>query len=777
MSPNRYHNRIDRPRSAPSDPRPPRRSGAARPSQPLGDPGRRSHVPRPAARGNSGRAGAPGSSAPRAARSTAAPRREGPRPSAARSRRPSAAAPQRAASDRTAGGHRALSVAPPRPSLWERLRSSKPAMVALILLIALAALGVWDTASHWQRAYAGVSVNGVDVSGMDRSEMNQALRSAFGPRVSHAQVTVYGSDEDRRITEEALASAGDAGSQGAPVEADHWTTDALSLKANIPYERAIDEALACGREDGGFVKRIQMIADPVDIPLGVDFDLEALDAFASQIDNAIGDPRQDATVQIVKAYAYPIEGHDGRMVDRPWLAGRLSAAMIGDDQPASFVAELTDAPSRISAEQVALLVDQLNHALGCDARFYYKDNQYHATDIDLGDWTVVRTVPDGEGFKLQPSIDGSKATPAIAKGAEAHVTGDDTTVTFERTGDGIIVHTGGEGNLPEIAPAVQQLDDALYGPSGIAWTDQQPYTVQVDIGESDKPETLTLDQAIDSEIVTVVGEFTTEFTNYVGTENRNHNIKLAADILDGAIVKGNGGTWSFNDQSGNTNEEAGFWAAGSIIDGEITDSIGGGICQVATTIFNAVYEAGLDIAERHNHSLYMGNYPDGRDAAVTYPEMDLVWKNTLPSDILLVMSYTDTSVTCKLYSVYTGYTVESQVGEREKGEKYSVRFKEDETYAPGAYVKKSTGEDGSQIMVTRTVKNKDGLTITFDSFQSVYEPKDEIYTVGPGTDTDKLKKELEDERAKKEKAEEEEKAEEDADGEGDGSDDAAGDGR
>lgn len=766
MSSNRPYNRTPRTQSAPIDSRPSRRDAASRPSRSVGNGGRRSTGQ------GAGRSGAVRPSAARGTRSQDI-RSEGARRTPPRSQeRPSASGARNRRPQPAHSGRRSMTIAAPNPPIWRRLLSCKPVVVALVLLIAFGALGIWDTASHWQRAYAGVSVNGVDVSGMDRNEMNQALRSAFGPKVSHAQVTVYGSAEDQRITEEALAAAGDAGSQDEPVESDHWTTDALSLKANIPYEQAIDKALACGRDDGGFLKRIQMIADPVDIPLGVDFDLNALDAFAAQIDNAIGDPRQDATVQIVNAYAYPIEGHDGRMVDRPWLASKLSDAMIGDGQGTSFVAELTDAPSRITSGQVDLLVDQLNHALGCDARFYYKDNQYHATDIDLGEWTVVRTVPDGEGFKLQPSIDGSKAAPAIAKGAEAHVTGEDTTVTFERSGDGIIVHTGGEGNLPEIAPAVQQLDDALYGPSGIAWTDQQPYTIQVDIGESDKPETLTLDQAIDSEIVSVVGEFTTEFTNYVGTENRNHNIKLAADILDGAIVKGNGGTWSFNDQSGNTNEEAGFWAAGSIIDGEITDSIGGGICQVATTIFNAVYEAGLDITERHNHSLYMANYPDGRDAAVTYPEMDLVWKNTLPSDILLVMSYTDTSVTCKLYSVYTGYTVESEVGERKEGEKYSVRFKEDETYAPGAYVKKSSGEDGSQISVTRTVKNKDGLTITFDSFQSVYEPKDEIYTVGPDTDIAELKKKLQKERDEKEKAEKEAEEEE-----GSGDDDAGSEGQ
>lgn len=662
----------------------------------------------------------------------------------------------------------------PQSSILEKILSSKPVMILIVLLVIVLAGFTWDTASNWNRAYAGISINGVSVSGMDSAQMNEALRNEFGPKVSHTQVTVYGSEEDKRLTEQAMSQAGDIGTDGTSAESvntAHWTTDALSLKATIPYEQAIEEALALGREEGGFFKRIEMIADPVDISLGVDFDLDAIDAFASQIDSAIGDPRKDATVSIVDAYAYPIEGHDGTMVDRFWLAEKLSHAMIDEGSDPSFVAELVDAPSRITNEQVAILVDQLNHALGCDARFYYKDNSYEASDIDLGDWTVVNTVPDGSGYKLEPSINASTAMPAIAKGAKAYVTGDDTTVRFERTSSDIMVYTGGTGMIPELGPAVEELNSALYGPDGIAWSNAQPYTIQVDIGETDKPESLTLSQAIDSEIVTVIGEYTTTFADYVGTENRNHNIKLAADLLNDSIVGADGGIWSFNDTTGNTNEEAGFWAAGSIIEGEIVDSIGGGICQVATTVFNAAYEAGLDIVERHNHSIDTRDYPDGRDAAVTYPEMDLVWKNTLPSDILVAMSYTDTSVTCKLYSVYTGYTVETTVGERKEGKKYSIRFKEDETYATGAYVKKSDGQDGSEIEVTRTVKDKDGKTITFNSFHSVYDPKDEIYTVGPDTDTDKLKEEFEKERAEKEKAK---KAEEEAseDESGGSSDDA-----
>ena len=292
-----------------------------------------------------------------------------------------------------------------------------------------------------------------------------------------------------------------------------------------------------------------------------------------------------------------------------------------------------------------------------------------------------------------------------------------------------------------MTPAIDQLEEALYGANGIAWNMNTPAEpVRIEIAESDAPAALTLDQAVELGIVSVIGEYTTEFSNYEGTENRNHNIKLVADILDNGIIEANGGKWKFNDRSGDTNEAAGFWAAGSIIEGEVVDSIGGGICQVATTIFNAVYEAGLPIDMRFPHQLYIASYPPGRDASVSYPDLDLWWTNDLPSDVVLDLSYTDTTVTARLYSVYTGYTVESQAGNWEEGAKYVVKFEEDPEMAKGESYVKTPGEDGSFISVTRIVKNEAGEVISDQVFDSQYDAKDEIVVIGPGTDTKGLER-------------------------------------
>lgn len=621
-------------------------------------------------------------------------------------------------------------------------------MIALGVVALVIVLFMVDLGMNWDRAYGNISINGINVGGMTRQEITQTLKDDFVTPLSQAQVMIYADEKARTEALKLMAAAEEAvnNADSASVldaeEIDFWLTDAVSLKAHLYYEEAVDQALDVGRANGGLFTRLSLTFQPVNIEMDFTLDENEVEHLAATIDIAIGDPRKDTNVVISRAWATVDEGHAGMMVDRTWLTDKLKTALMSKKDIDSFQAQLSNAPSRITKEQAELMCEQLNHALGCEADLTYNSDTYHASDIDLGNWTRVDVVSVGDGFALKPSLDSSRAIPAIVEGANARVTAEDTTCTFEKTQNGIVVHTAGTGRMPEVSAAVSDLNDELYGPNGYCYTDKEPQTIDITIGQSDRPESLPLERAIELGLVSKIGEFTTNFSNYFGTENRNHNIKLAADILNNGIIKANGGVWSFNSESGDTNEAAGFWAAGSIVSGEVIDSIGGGICQVATTIFNAVYEAGMTITERHNHTLYMANYPDGRDASVSYPDLNFTWRNDLDSDVLLVMSYTDTSITCTLYSVYTGYYAKSDIGEWKDGKEFGYRFKEDPTLATGAYVLKSEGTDGREITVKRTIYNAQGFVLFSDYFTSIYDPNDETYRVGPGTDTDELEKKL-----------------------------------
>jgi vancomycin resistance protein YoaR len=142
-----------------------------------------------------------------------------------------------------------------------------------------------------------------------------------------------------------------------------------------------------------------------------------------------------------------------------------------------------------------------------------------------------------------------------------------------------------------------------------------------------------------------VGSYTTEFG---GVPNRIHNVQLVAHLIDHHLIAP-GEEFSFNKTTGDRNASKGFLEAPVIINGELSSGLGGGVCQVSTTVFNAAYEAGLNITERTNHALYISHYPLGRDATVNYPDTDLRFVNDTGHWLLLRTFIGSYSLTVNLY--------------------------------------------------------------------------------------------------------------------------------
>lgn len=629
--------------------------------------------------------------------------------------------------------------------------SSRIATVIVVALVVLAVGGIWDTVSHWEKSYGNVTVNGINVGGMTKQEIVDTLDSEYTTKVRDAKVTVYASEEAKNSEKseveqaELVAQAEEVSVEEADAAVTEWETSIYDLGGSLPYEEVADKAMEAGRFAGPF-GRIGVMLFGSEVPLQVQFEEAKLEDFAATVDKTIGDPRIDATVAIEDGSAHPVEGKQGIMVDRDVFAKKISDSMLGVSESPSFVAEAIAAPSRTTFEQAQKTSDGINRSIAAGATFTYENDSWTASPEELASWTKVEVKEADGGYELVTSIDEDAAIPAVVKGVKANVTSEDVTVSIAKFADEIIVSTSGNGEIPLVAPAVQELGIALYGEDGKTFSESTATSPEsFAIESSNAPGALTFDEAVDLGILTVIGEYTTEFSNYEGTENRNHNIRTVADILNDTIIESNGGEWSYNDNSGDTTKDPPFASAGSIIGGEHVDSIGGGICQVATTIFNAVFEAGLPVTERHNHTEHMHSYPDGRDAAVSYGELDLRWVNDTPSDIILKMSYTDHSVTARLYSVYTGRTVTSEQGEWIMGSSYTTKFEESDWLAAGQYYTDTAGEDGSSITVTRKVTDPSGEVLIDETYTSVYQPKKEVIVVGPGTDTEPLEHHADDE--------------------------------
>ncbi len=137
-------------------------------------------------------------------------------------------------------------------------------------------------------------------------------------------------------------------------------------------------------------------------------------------------------------------------------------------------------------------------------------------------------------------------------------------------------------------------------------------------------------------------------TYYADGGNRAHNIALASEILSPTTVW-DGSTFSFNDATGPRNKEMGYLKAGVIVGGGLVDDYGGGVCQVSTTLYIAMLEAGLQVRERYAHGLPVSYVPLGWDATVSYGYLDLKMKNASDSPYVFDLVARDGAITARVF--------------------------------------------------------------------------------------------------------------------------------
>jgi vancomycin resistance protein YoaR len=222
------------------------------------------------------------------------------------------------------------------------------------------------------------------------------------------------------------------------------------------------------------------------------------------------------------------------------------------------------------------------------------------------------------------------------------------------------------------------------------------------------------------------------FTTDMGesSANRIWNVHLLGDYLDGTIVKA-GQTFSYNEEVGPRTVERGFREGQMIFGGVLIPSIGGGVCQTATTVFNAAFEAGLPIRQRTNHSFYISHYPLGRDATVSWGGPDLVFKNDLEHAILIKVSYTDYTFTVSFYGTRQGREVVSKTSSPTNYTQPKLQYAVDPSAPRGSVTRTSGGGPGFDVNVHRKVF-QDGKLLRQDDFFTRYVPQNPTAIYGPG---------------------------------------------
>jgi vancomycin resistance protein YoaR len=167
-----------------------------------------------------------------------------------------------------------------------------------------------------------------------------------------------------------------------------------------------------------------------------------------------------------------------------------------------------------------------------------------------------------------------------------------------------------------------------------------------------------------------------------------------------------------------------------IINGELQTGIGGGVCQVSTTVFNAAYEAGLPITERTNHALYISHYPQGRDATVNYPDTDLKFRNDTPRWLLLRTFVGPSSLTVALYGAPQNRRVESEVGDLVVTGSTPVKRVSDPSLYVGESSLQESGSPSRATSVERKVYSAGGKLLHDDRWSSSYRGEYRVINVG-----------------------------------------------
>ena len=541
---------------------------------------------------------------------------------------------------------------------------------------------------------SGTRIAGVDVGGLSRAEAVAKLERRF-TRVAARPVTFV--------------------ANGTTF---HFSADQLGVEPN--WRAAVG---AAAREGGGFApvrgfRRLhtRVFGAEVFPQLSVSDDaLEfALDEIARAVDRA---PRNAALVRHGLSFELRQE-RTGTGIDRA-LAAQMIVHELGtlDRTERAVVLPVVVAEPAVTAAELAGAVRRARIAVSAPVVL-----RAHARSWRLPRWRIARLLELPQNGSARLAFAGPAAV-AYFRALAARVDRAPVDAGWDVTRDPVRVTSARPGlELDAIATARRLLRAATSRTNRVAALAVVP--VQ------------TARSTAKAQAMGITREMGTYETYNAGTYDRITNLRLGVEALDGTLVPP-GGTFSLNAAIGQRTAERGFRLAPVIIGTKYSEEIGGGTSQVATTVFNAAWEAGVKITERNPHALYIGRYPLGRDATVYWPSVDLKFLNDTRHWIL-VKGFTESDgIRVSLYGGERRRVVSSP-GTQEITGPIPVKQIKDPTLAKGAKVVDQAGEPPRKTSVTRTIYDEDGKLLRGETWNTSYAAEPRIVRVG--TKTTKPKK-------------------------------------
>ncbi|MBK6885879.1 MAG: VanW family protein [Tetrasphaera sp.] len=550
---------------------------------------------------------------------------------------------------------------PGRPS-----RRRWPIVTGGVLLLAAAGYAALAAATSGGTP-AHTTIAGVAVGGLDRAAAEATLRAALATRAAAPVRITFGAKEMRLDPKTAGLAVDYAGSLDGLTG---FTLDPTDLVARLRGNVTRDARLTVQQE-------------------GV---AAAIRGAASSVETAA----TDATLAISGGTAVATPAVTGTTVDVPKTVAAVAGGWLRKDP---IVGASSSAAPAITDAAVATLKTAVADKILAGPITLSVNGQ--SFDVAAGAIAKAVTFP-ASGGRIAESFDAKTVATAVRDaGRKAGVL---------RAGTNASV-TSADGSF-HVVPAVDGIDidptDALTAVKAAIASDKRSAQVPPVVAAPD----FTTAEAKTSIPTGVISTFTTHFPD---NPDRTHNITLAAHALDGVYVPP-GQQFSLNGLLGQRTPEKGYRGAPVIYDGRLTMDFGRGISQVSTTLFNAVFFSGAQIDEFHPHSFYISRYPMGREATISWPDVDQKFTNTTKGGILIRATVDADSITVTFFGRKT-YDVEATLGPR-------VNITAPKTIhdsSPGC-VPQSPSE-GFDVTVGRIFK-AGGKTVKSTSFTTHYIPED-----------------------------------------------------
>jgi vancomycin resistance protein YoaR len=558
-------------------------------------------------------------------------------------------------------------------------------LVAVLVVLTFTVLGLAFAGSE-ERLPAGSTIAGVDVSGLTTGEARSLLEKRSS-ELGQTPVTFT------------------AGGKS-------WRVKPDSVLVDVDWGAAVE---AARRQGTGFaplrgLKRlgVRVFGGEV-VPTTKVYDA-AVTSYVNRFGRALDRPSVEPSLRMRGLEAKIVDGRNGRLLDREAAQQVLVRALTGFSREPVALPLKVDR-TRLTAKDLHGAEVKAETAVSAPADLAYGPGGWHLTRAKVA---RLLSLPSGGSTEIQ--LAGPAANKFFAN--------------LKKRVDRVPKDAGfaiGARNVVRVVPAEagREFDEPATARNLMAAllsTTNRRAELRV---TSLAPERTTR-EANAMGITGLVGAYQ---TFYGGIANRIHNVQLVAHLIDDHYIAP-GAEFSFNGTTGERNADKGFLEAPVIINGELQTGLGGGVCQVSTTTFNAAYEAGLSITDRTNHALYISHYPQGRDATVNYPDLDLKFVNDTGHWLWLRTFVSSSSLTVALYGTPQNRRVESESSPLEETGSPKVKRVPDPNLFVGQTALQESGQPSRSTSVRRRVYDSDGKLMYDHTWYSSYSSEPRVIRYG-----------------------------------------------